>query len=531
MLASFFVLLSLCGQDNSRGWPAQLDDPKWQSHISYLRSATALAGERLIGPRLQWKGSDPVAWAITYCPPDMKIENGRIVWDHPTEGRYLVRVQAGGEEVDWQLNVLKAGFPDAVVHATRHMDYVVPRWYSDWMTRAGADKLIDDYFEFGRDLVGGLPSDCRQSILYSPSEGGAHSGDPIVCGNTPLGDNDVNHWRLGFLFHELGHNLNAWTRVGNIEHGDATIDGMLHDMVEFNKISWVIRMLNDSTGHGILDSNSFQKQMHDESMEWVDSFDRYMPYARQGGTLLSYRQSLSEAWAGFVHRYGFSYGADALANCVRMIRRDGIPLEAYAAGTVSPTDRMTELLCVMSFAANRNLKSYYGTLGFPINQELYDRFSKAVAPVAANLPPMGKNGAFKCPLDGHYYCLTPYSTTWNTAEVIARRLGGHLAVIRSTEQERWLANKFGPDGWMWLSYRRNNATNKWGWLTGETTSEPVWDTDRPMAEPIRTCAVLGLHEDGNHATFGLANANPNDGYFGLIELTRPPAVDLDAVNK
>src|SRR5580658_2105129 len=121
------------------------------------------------------------------------------------------------------------------------------------MDGSGASRVIDAYYEYGRDLVGGYPSDARQSIIYTPTIGGAHSGDPIVAGNTPFGDNDVNRWRLGYLFHELGHDLNAWTRVDLIEEGDSLTDTFLHGMVEFDKISWVTRMLAEPDKQGATD--------------------------------------------------------------------------------------------------------------------------------------------------------------------------------------------------------------------------------------------------------------------------------------
>jgi len=457
----------------------------------------------------------------------MEIQKNRIVWPKATEGRYLVRVQAEqngqSEEADWQLNVLKTEFPDPVVHSTRHIDYIVPRAYADWMHESGADNIVDAYYEYARDLVGGLPSDARQSIIYTPSIGGAHSGDPIVSGPGTFGDNDVNRWKLGFLFHELGHDLNAWTRVGNIEHGDATVDNCLHDMVEFNKIAWVIRLLKNPNAYGIRNVTAFTDQMKAESMEWVPEFDKYVEYANKGGEFLRYKETLSNPWAGMVHRYGFTYGAQALENCIRLIRRDGLPLSAYLSGQVSATDRFTELFCIMSSAAGRELQSTFRAMGMPINNALYAELTPKVVNAMANIPPLARNGAVHCPIDDHYYCVTPYGTTWTTAETIARRLGGHLATIRSVAQEEWLANKFGPDGWMWVGLRRNNDNGQWRWVTQEPNQAKLtWDPDRPLSEPERTAAVLGLHEEANKSTFGLANTNPNDGQFGIIEFNLPP---------
>ena len=457
----------------------------------------------------------------------------RIVWPKPREGRYLVRIRAQDqrdiEETDWALNVLKPEIPGLVVHATRHMDYVVPPAYAEWMTRSGADRIVDAYYEFGRDLVGGLPSDIRQSMVYTPSMGGAHSGDPIVSGPSTFGDDDANRWRLGYLFHELGHDLNAWTRVGTIEHGDAVADDTLHDMVEFDKIAWVMRILKAPEAPGVVDVPRFAEWMKAESNEFVDSLDRYLAYVQGGGDFLHARDR-SGPWAGMIHRYAFRHGGAAFERCVRAIRRDGIPLMAYPQDARATSDRLTIVMCVMSNAVGADLRGEFRAAGMPLNPVLYDRFYPTVARQMADLPPVGRNGAFRCGVDGHYYCLTPYGTTWAVAEATARRLGGHLATIRSAAQEAWLANKFGPDGWLWVGYRREGPEGRWRWVTGETTESPIREPERPETDPAKTGGVLILHEDaGREPWSGLANRPPDEDRFGIVELDHPPALDVDAL--
>jgi len=521
-------------------WPQQLDDPAWKPRIGYLHPQTVIAGQPLIGPELKLAGlKGKLIWRLESAPAGMKIDDAtkHIVWPVPVEGRYRIRVLAENqgeiEESTWFINVQKTEKPGYVVHATRHMDFLVPPDYADWMAKSGADKVVDSYYEFASDLVGGPSADVRQSMEYAPSVGGAYSGVPIMSGPFTFGDNDSNRWRLGFLFHELGHNLNGgWTRVGLIEHGDGLADGVLHDMVEFNKIAWVLRMLKDPDKQGVTNVKPFVDWMNFEKMEFVDSFGPYMKFVDGGGNFLTYKGGQSTPWAAMVHRFGFDYGGEALEKVIRVIRRDGLPLMDYPESlpTASATTRFTLVMCAMSNAAGRDLRKEFLAMGMPLDTPLYLRLYPAVAKAMANLPKPGKNGAFRCPADGHYYLLTPYQTDWVNAEANARRMGGHLAVIRSAAQEKWLADKFGAYGWNWIAYRRKTPTSPFQWVTGEKTDPPVWEPERPEADPAKSCGVLILHEEAGRAPwFGLANRPPNESLFGIIELDKPPVVDLDGL--
>jgi hypothetical protein len=514
-------------------WPDQLQNPQWKPQIGYLREATAIDGQPLAGPSIRWTGPPrSINWSLADAPPGMKIDDSnRIVWPSPKEGRYLVRVQAqirgGVEEADWWLNVLKTDFPDPVIFSTRHMDYVVPRAYGDWMRSSGAAGVIDAYYEFGTDLVGGFPSDARQALLYTPSMGGAHSGDPIVSGTDTIGDNDANKWRLGFLFHELGHDLNAWTQVGRIEHGDALADNTLHDMVEFDKIAWVMRMLAAPDKQGVTDPSKFAEWMKAESMEWVPDYERYLGALKDGSDFMHPTVAQSVIWAGMVHEFAFKHGGEALEKVVRAIRNDGIPPMDYPPAKTA-SERLTLVMCLMSAAAGGNLMHEFVANGFPLNTSIYAQFKPIADKAMANLPAVGKSGMVRCPVDGNYYCVTPYPTNWAQGEATARRMGGHLATIRSPEQERWLALKFANDGWLWVGSTRDSSGN-WNWITGEKTPKPIWEPERPESDPAKTCGVLIYHDDAKAPWSGMANRPPNEHRFGIIEVNHVPACDVDSL--
>lgn len=518
-------------QKGDSQWPEQIDTPTWVPSVGYLRPASALTGQALTGPKLKWQGaSQPVNWVLQDAPDGMKIDvNGQIVWPKPVEGRYLVRVlgwyRGQTEEVDWHLNVVTAGFPNPVLFSTRRMDYIIPKANADWMRASGADKIVDGFYEFGRDLLGGLPSDCRQSLLYDPGIGGAHSGNPIHGGAVTLGDNETNNWRLGFLFHELGHNLNGWTRENLIEGGDGTLSNLLHGMVEFNKAAWVRRMLQAPDRQGVADVSRFTEWMKAETQEWAGHYRNYLTEVPRGMDLL--KVNSSAAWAGYVHAYTEEHGSLATERCLRAFRRDGLPIEAYRRASGSTLDRFTLLLCVMANAARRDLTAEFRRNGFPINPNLYAELDPMVKETMASLPSMGVNGAFRSPVDGRFYALTSFATSWPVAEATARRMGGHLVTIRSRAQQQWLASKFAPAGQLWIGYRRKN---RWAWVSGTAGAVPFWEPGYPESDGKKDGAVLIYHEDpGQPLGSGVLNVSTEENHIGIIELASPPSLDVDSL--
>lgn len=519
-------------------WPAQLLDPNWQPHIGYMRQSTGLVGQGVIGPKLTWKGpgASSVTWTLVDPPQGAYIDrDNRIEWPNPTDGTHAIKVRAeqngSTEEATWLLNVIKPTISNSVVFSTKHIDYIVPDWYAQWLQKVQASNVIDGYYEFARDLLG-LPCDMRQSILVDPAIGGAHSGIPIVCGLLPLGTTDAEHWRLGFLFHELGHNLNSNIRVDYLEGGDHQVDIWIHGMVEFDKIAWVKRMLDAPDKQGTPDVQNFADWMKAESHEFVPKFLQYLKQVPNGAQLETWTDAPSEVWAGWVHQYAFRFGEEAVERVLLCMRRDGLALADYPAKG-SSADRLTILMCVMSGAAGRDLLPEYQAMNFPVNEPLYRQFYGTVQRVMAHLPAIGVNGAKKCPVDGHYYALTPYHMTWPEAEATARRLGGHLATIRSKEQEQWLATLFGRSGWIWVGYKRESPNGPWSWISGEHTEPPLWEPNRPESDPNRYFGVLILHEDGSkpeNGWFGLANRPYDESQIGIMEFDHPPTTDTDSMN-
>jgi hypothetical protein len=254
-----------------------------------------------------------------------------------------------------------------------------------------------------------------------------------------------------------------------------------------------------------------------------------MKQVPSGAQFLNWTNGPSAVWAGFVHEFAFKYGEGAVENVLRCMRRDGIPLGEYPERQNS-VDRLTILLCVMSGAAHSDLIDTYKAMHLPVNERLYWHFYPTVVHTMRNLPAIGVKGSVKCPADGHYYCLTPYHMSWPEAEATARRLGGHLATIRSKEQEQWLANLYGRNGWMWVGAWRDNSTNSWSWISGETPPPAVWEPERPESDPNKIYGVLILHQDGgkpDNGWYGMANRPYDENQIGIMEFDRPPSTDPD----
>lgn len=83
------------------------------------------------------------------------------------------------------------------------------------------------------------------------------------------------------------------------------------------------------------------------------------------------------------------------------------------------------------------------------------------------------------PGNGHTYYLLSQST-WSKAEAEAIGLGGHLATIRNSGEDRWVYNTFGRYGgamWIGLADREKQFTFKW--VSGESSTYTNWGGGQP----------------------------------------------------
>lgn len=115
-------------------------------------------------------------------------------------------------------------------------------------------------------------------------------------------------------------------------------------------------------------------------------------------------------------------------------------------------------------------------------------------------------GPFLNPATSHYYYLLD-TTNWSTSELWANKLGGHLATIRTANEENWVDDTFAQFGdtnralWIGLSYDGTNFS----WTSGETN---LFYTNWVSGQPFN-CTPSSLH---------VAIINPTNSQPGLWTL-------------
>ena len=99
------------------------------------------------------------------------------------------------------------------------------------------------------------------------------------------------------------------------------------------------------------------------------------------------------------------------------------------------------------------------------------------------------------PINGRYYTSLP-PMTWAEAEAIAVSYGGHLATVRSQEENDWVAAFYGLDQ-AWIGLNDLATEGSFGWSSGESLLFTNWAPGSPggFAPDQDFVAISGL--DGN----------------------------------
>ena len=83
------------------------------------------------------------------------------------------------------------------------------------------------------------------------------------------------------------------------------------------------------------------------------------------------------------------------------------------------------------------------------------------------------------PINGHYYAATP-AMGWNACEAMAVAEGGHLATVRSANEDTWLWNTFGGGGGdVWIGFTDAAVEDTWVWTSGEPVTYTNWNSAQP----------------------------------------------------
>lgn len=108
---------------------------------------------------------------------------------------------------------------------------------------------------------------------------------------------------------------------------------------------------------------------------------------------------------------------------------------------------------------------------------------------------------------GHRYQFLPGNFTWQEATTEAEKLGGHLAVITSQEENDWVWETFSAQlppqpkenrwmrGW-WLGASQSAPEKPWQWLNNESMTFTHWGGGEPRAT-IHPPRYLWMIHDGN----------------------------------
>lgn len=96
-------------------------------------------------------------------------------------------------------------------------------------------------------------------------------------------------------------------------------------------------------------------------------------------------------------------------------------------------------------------------------------------------------GPFMSPVNGHAYYLLEEGS-WQDAEVFAMRWGGHLATVRSAEEQAWVFQRLGAWGGsfrsLWIGLRRVSPGGAFAWASGEELSYTHWLPGQPDDSPV-----------------------------------------------
>jgi hypothetical protein len=96
-------------------------------------------------------------------------------------------------------------------------------------------------------------------------------------------------------------------------------------------------------------------------------------------------------------------------------------------------------------------------------------------------------GPFPSPVNGHVYHLLAESS-WQDAEAVAVRMGGHLATLRNPEEQAWVFDQFGGIGGqfrsLWIGLRRISPGGPFGWVSGEPITYTHWLPGQPDDSPV-----------------------------------------------
>jgi hypothetical protein len=131
----------------------------------------------------------------------------------------------------------------------------------------------------------------------------------------------------------------------------------------------------------------------------------------------------------------------------------------------------------------------------------------------------------RSPINGNLYAATP-PMTWAQAEALAVQEGGHLATIRSAQENNWLVQTFGSDEF-YIGFNDLATEGLWVWSSGEPVSFTNWNPGEPSNTNNEDCGVVepiwsGRWNDGSSAGPAIAVIELPGGPTAPITFTSSP---------
>jgi hypothetical protein len=162
--------------------------------------------------------------------------------------------------------------------------------------------------------------------------------------------------------------------------------------------------------------------------------------------------------------------------------------------------------------------------------------SLALVVFLALAPAAGAQKWVQNPTNQHWYALTPTSS-WTAAEATAVEWGGHLATVRSAEENAWIYEQFCQDslGGVWLGLNDRKINGVFAWSSGELATFQAWDRANQHNTALEESCV---HLQGAQHPEAEFRAKWNDlgedggwlgGLPGVVEVFADPDTDRDGL--
>ncbi len=162
--------------------------------------------------------------------------------------------------------------------------------------------------------------------------------------------------------------------------------------------------------------------------------------------------------------------------------------------------------------------------------------SLALIALLALAPAAGAQEWVQNPVNQHWFALTP-SSSWTAAEALAVEWGGHLATVRSAEENAWIYEQFCQNsvGGVWIGLNDRKVNGVFAWSSGELATFQAWDRANQHNTALEESCVHVQGSAHPEADFrGKWNDLGEDGGWlgglpGLVEVTADPDTDRDGL--